>query len=97
MATHRRVARPNSQESRHGHRKTEGVVYKTAEMSEQGTLAGSNPASPHIRNFLNFGAGLILGCISVAIWNYSKLLYYTVFIVQAVIIYILINMSDLNG
>jgi len=46
MVTHRRVARPNSQDSRHGSHKSEGVVNKTAEMSEQGSLAGSNPASP---------------------------------------------------
>jgi len=46
MVTHRRVARPNSQDSGHRNPKSEDVVYKTAEMSEQGTLAGSNPASP---------------------------------------------------
>jgi len=46
MVTHRRVARPNSQDSRRRNRKSEGVVYKTTETSEQGTLAGSNPASP---------------------------------------------------
>ena len=46
MVTHRRVARPNSQDSRHGNCKSEGVVCKTTEMSEQGTLVGSNPTSP---------------------------------------------------
>ena len=46
MVTHRRAARPNSQESRHRVRKTEGVVNKAAEMSEQGSLVGSNPTSP---------------------------------------------------
>jgi len=46
MVTHRRVARHNSQDSRHGNHKSEGVVCKTAEMLEQGTLVGSNPTSP---------------------------------------------------
>ena len=50
MVTHRRVARPNSQESRHGIYKSEGVVNKTAEMSEQGSLVGSNPTSPTSHN-----------------------------------------------
>jgi len=48
------------------------------------------------KNALNFGVGLILGCISVDMWNYSKFLYYTVFCIQIVVIYILINNEGLR-
>jgi len=61
MVTHRRVARLNSQDFRHKNRKSEGVVFKTAEMSEQGTLAGSNPASPTSYNKMLNGS---LHCIT---------------------------------
>ena len=50
MVTHRRAARPNSQESRHGVCKSEGVTNKAAEMSEQGSFVGSNPTSPTSHN-----------------------------------------------
>jgi hypothetical protein len=45
------------------------------------------------RNTLNFATGLILGFISVPIWQYSEFLYYTVFLIQTVILYILINLK----
>jgi hypothetical protein len=45
MVTHRRAARPNSQEFRHEFHKSEGVTNKAAEMSEQGSLVGSIPTS----------------------------------------------------
>ena len=37
MVTHRRVARPNSQESIHGIRKSEGVGFKAVQMWKQGS------------------------------------------------------------
>jgi len=43
------------------------------------------------KDMLNYGAGLVLGCIAFPMYIYSKFLYYTVFAVQVVIIYILIN------
>jgi hypothetical protein len=46
------------------------------------------------KNILNFAVGLIIGCISLPMWNYSKFLYYTVFSVQAIILFILINGGD---
>ena len=37
---------------------------------------------------------MILGVIGSAMWQYDKFLYYSVFCVQAVILYILINYSS---
>ena len=48
------------------------------------------------KNLLNFGIGLLLGCIAVFMWEYSKFLYYSVFAVQTIIIYILINYNIPN-
>ena len=49
-----------------------------------------------IKNFINFGVGMILGVIGSAMWQYDKFLYYSVFCLQAIIIYILINSSTLE-
>ena len=49
------------------------------------------------RNTINFGAGILLGSISIAMWNYSQFLYYTVWCVQTIIIYILINYEKQQG
>jgi hypothetical protein len=49
-----------------------------------------------INNTLNFGIGLMLGCISVPMWNYSKFLYYSIFCVQTIILFILINGEKLE-
>lgn len=46
-----------------------------------------------IKNFINFGVGMILGVIGSAMWQYDKFLYYSVFCLQAIIIFILINSS----
>ncbi len=43
------------------------------------------------RNLINFCSGLVLGVIAVYMWQYSKFIYYTVFVIQTTIIYILIN------
>jgi len=43
------------------------------------------------KNTLNFVVGMMLGVIGSAMWNHSKFLYYSVFCVQAIILYILIN------
>jgi len=43
------------------------------------------------QNFLNFSAGLTLGAIGSFMYQYSKFLYYTVFSIQTMIIFILIN------
>ena len=43
------------------------------------------------KSLLNFGIGIVLGVIGVSMWNYDKFLYYTVFCVQSIIIYVLIN------
>ena len=49
-----------------------------------------------IKNFINFSVGMILGVIGFAMWQYDKFLYYSVFCLQAIIIYILINSSTLE-
>ena len=59
-----------------------------------GADRGFIPPSVRYRNILNFGVGLILGCILFPMWYYSKFLYYTVFCVQVVILFILINGGD---
>ena len=46
------------------------------------------------KNILNYSIGMILGVIGSAMWQYDKFLYYSVFCVQAVILYILINCSS---
>lgn len=43
------------------------------------------------KNTINFGVGILLGVIGIAMWNYSQFLYYTVWVVQTIIIYVLIN------
>lgn len=45
------------------------------------------------KNTINFVVGMILGVIGSAMWQYDKFLYYSVFCLQAIIIYILINSS----
>lgn len=69
-------------------------VKELKSLESVGADRGFIPPSVRYRNILNFGTGLILGCISVPMWNYSKFLYYSVFCVQAVILYILINYSS---
>ena len=69
-------------------------VEELKNLESVGADRGFIPPSVRYRNILNFGIGLILGCISVTMWNYSKFLYYSVFCVQAVILYILINGGD---
>jgi bacteriorhodopsin len=44
-------------------------------------------------NIINYTVGMILGVIGSAMWQYDKFLYYTVFCLQAIIIFILINFS----
>ena len=44
-----------------------------------------------IKNTINFAVGMILGVIGSAMWQYDKFLYYSVFCLQAIIIFILIN------
>ena len=66
-------------------------VKELKNLASVGADRGFIPPSVRYRNILNFGTGLILGCISVPFWNYSKFLYYTVFCIQAVILFILIN------
>jgi len=46
---------------------------------------------------INFSAGMILGVIGQAMFKYSVFLYYSVFCVQVVIIFILINYLLLNN
>ena len=48
----------------------------------------------NIKNILNYSIGMILGVIGFTMWKYDKFLYYSVFCVQAIIIYILINYSS---
>lgn len=48
-----------------------------------------------VRDLLNFVLGMILGVVGVFMWNFSKFLYYTVFCIQVVIIFVLINF-DIN-
>lgn len=48
----------------------------------------------NIKNILNFSIGMILGVIGSAMWQYDKFLYYSVFCVQSIILYILINYSS---
>ena len=43
------------------------------------------------KNTINFTVGMILGVIGSVMWQYDKFLYYTVFCLQAIIIFILIN------
>ena len=43
------------------------------------------------RDLINFAVGILLGTIAVPFYNYNRFLYYTVFCVQIIIIYILIN------
>lgn len=43
------------------------------------------------RNMLNFGVGMILGVIAYPMYLHSKFLYYTVFCIQVIILYIIIN------
>ena len=43
------------------------------------------------KNILNYSIGMILGVIGSAMWQYDKFLYYSVFSIQAIILYILIN------
>jgi len=45
------------------------------------------------KNIINFTVGMILGVIGSAMWQYDKFLYYSVFCLQAIIIFILINSS----
>jgi hypothetical protein len=45
------------------------------------------------KNIINFTVGMILGVIGSAMWQYDKFLYYSVFCLQSIIIYILINSS----
>ena len=59
-----------------------------------GADRGFIPPSVRYRNILNFGTGLILGCISVPMYNHSKFLYYSVFCVQSIILFILINSKN---
>ncbi len=46
-----------------------------------------------MKNLINYLAGMTLGVISTYMLEYSEFLYYTVFTIQAIIIYILINFS----
>jgi len=45
------------------------------------------------KNTINFAVGMILGVIGSAMWRYDKFLFYSVFCLQAIIIFILINSS----
>ena len=74
--------------------KSDKRVKELKNLESVGADRGFIPPSVRYRNILNFVVGLILGCISVPMWNYSKFLYYTVFCVQAVILFILINGGD---
>jgi len=69
-------------------------VKELKSLESVGADRGFIPPSVRYRNILNFGTGLILGCISVPMWNYSKFLYYSVFCVQAIILFILINSKE---
>ena len=40
---------------------------------------------------INFSLGLLLGYISSYMYNYSIFLYYTVFVPQSIILFIIIN------
>jgi len=66
-------------------------VKELKNLESVGADRGFIPPSVRYRNILNFVTGLILGCISVPMWQYSKFLYYTIFVIQSVILYILIN------
>ena len=45
------------------------------------------------KSLLNFIVGLLLGSVSIIFYEYNVFLYFTVWFVQTVIIYILINME----
>ena len=51
----------------------------------------TKPNKSNWRNVSNFAVGMILGVIVVPMWNYSRFLYYTVFCIEVIIIYIIIN------
>lgn len=46
-----------------------------------------------MRSLINFMVGVVLGVIGVFMYTYSKFLYFTVFVPQALIWYIIINFS----
>jgi hypothetical protein len=46
-----------------------------------------------IKNCINFTVGMFLGVIGFVMWQYDKFLYYSVFCLQSIIIFILINSS----
>jgi len=46
-----------------------------------------------IKNSINFTVGMFLGVIGFVMWQYDKFLYYSVFCLQSIIIFILINSS----
>lgn len=43
------------------------------------------------RSILNFVVGIILGVVAVFMWEYDRFLYYTVFALQVITLYIIIN------
>jgi len=74
--------------------KSDKRVKELKSLESVGADRGFIPPSVRYRNILNFVVGLILGCILFPMWYYSKFLYYTVFCVQVVILFILINGGD---
>jgi len=69
-------------------------VKELKNLESVGADRGFIPPSVRYKNNLNYGVGLILGCISVYVWNHSKFLFYTVFCVQVITLFILINFYD---
>ena len=72
-------------------RRSGGGAYESgggAAVSEENTMLNT------IQNILNFSIGMILGVIGSAMWQYDKFLYFSVFCVQIIIVYILINYTS---
>jgi hypothetical protein len=70
---------------RHNPPKKHDVHHRNITRIQHKRWSGMNKST------LNFISGLILGMLAVIIFEYSKFLYFTVVIPQAIIIYLLIN------